>query len=60
MNQNEIVLEFIKAVYESDEPEYIERVLLSTAESPSAADFIKKAFQIVRAGRPLLLEMKEA
>lgn len=60
MNQNEIVLEFIKAVYESDEPEYIERVLLSTAESPSVADFIKKAFQIVKAGRPLPLEMKEA
>ena len=60
MNQNEIVLEFIKTIYESDEPEYIERVLLSAAESPSVADFIKKVFQIVRAGRPLLLEMKEA
>ena len=48
MNQNEIVLVFIKTIYESDEPEYIERVLLSTAESPSVADFIKRHSRLLR------------
>lgn len=58
MNQEKIVLEFVKAVCETDEPDYAELVLLSVTESPRMADFIKRVFQIVRARRPLLLEMK--
>lgn len=58
MNQEKIVLEFVKAVYEADDLDYIELVLLSVTESLVVADFIKRTFQIVRDGRPLLLEMK--
>lgn len=59
MNQEEIVLEFVKAVYESDDLDYIELALLSV-ESPVVYGFIKRTFQIVKDGQPLLLEMKEA
>lgn len=58
MNQEEIVLEFVKAVYESNDLDYIELVLLSVTESPVVYGFIKRTFQIVRDERPLLLEMK--
>lgn len=54
----EVVLEFVKAVYEAEDLDYIELVLLSVAESPRVADFIKKVFRIVREQRPLLLEDK--
>lgn len=60
MNREKIVLEFVKAVSETDEPDYIECVLLSVVESPGVADFIKSVFQLVRARQPLLLEMKGA
>lgn len=58
MNQEKIVLEFVKAVYECDDLDCIELVLLSVTESPVVYGFIKRVFQIVRDGRPLLLEMK--
>lgn len=54
----EVVLEFVKAVYEAEDLDYIELVLLSVAESPRGADFIKRVFRIVREQRPLLLEDK--
>ena len=58
MNQDGIVLEFMRAVHELDEPNYIEQILLSGSKSPQETDFIKMAFQL--AVRPLPLEMKEA
>ena len=60
MNREKIVLLFVKAVSETDEPDCIECVLLSVVESPGVADFIKSVFQLVRARQPLLLEMKGA
>ena len=59
MNQATIILEFIKAVEESDDLDYIELVLLSVTESPMIADFIKCVFRTVRGRRPLLLGLEE-
>lgn len=59
MNQAALIYEFVKAVEESDELDYVELVLLSVTVSPVVADFIKCVFRAVRGRRPLLLELEE-
>lgn len=56
MNQETIILEFVKAVYETDELDYIELALLAVAKTPKETSLIKSVFQSARDRRPLLLE----
>ena len=57
MNQETIILEFVKAVYETDELDYIELALLAVAKTPKETSLIKSVFQSTRDRRPLLLEI---
>ena len=57
MNQEEIMLEFLKAVCDSARLDYAEPAVLSVAESQAERQFIKRVFRMARDRRPLLLEI---
>lgn len=58
MRQKEIIVEFMVVLHKAEELDYIERALLAVAKTEAEKSFIKKAFRLERARRPLLLEMK--